>query len=67
MLFIDYMLSVGMQQNHSRVPWQANLKDDVGKQQKMHLQGVLSHGETIDMYPTFCNTELVSDMSLLYC
>jgi hypothetical protein len=63
---VTYMC-VGMQQNHSRVPWQANLKDDQSNTLKMHIQGVLQHGEKIDMYHTFTNTQLVRVYSVLVC
>jgi hypothetical protein len=53
------IISDGMAQNHCKLPWHANLKDDSKNHCNQHLQGVYCHGRNISVYRTTGNVKLV--------
>jgi hypothetical protein len=61
-MFPDQYMSIitdGMAQVHSELPWQKNLVD-AGKSGKLnqHLQGVLEHGKSVNIFRVFENLPL---------
>ena len=51
------IITDGMAQVHSDLPWQKNLVDSSFKLNQ-HLQGVLEHGQTINIFRVFENLPL---------
>jgi hypothetical protein len=52
----------GMAQNHTQLPYLANVKDFGDKKLDMHLEGVIEHGHSFTMYRTFNNIKADSNL-----
>ncbi len=52
----------GMAQNHTQLPYLANVKDFGDKKLDMHLEGVIEHGYSFTMYRTFNNVTADSNL-----
>jgi hypothetical protein len=57
------LIADGMQQTHCILPWQGNL-NTFSSTLAQHLQGVLIHGRSIEIYRTFHNISNCSNLSI---
>lgn len=57
------LITDGMAQNHTRLPWLANLKD-FSFAIPQHLQGVIDHGTEFVVYRTFHNIAVDSNLAI---
>lgn len=57
------LISDGMAQNHTKLPWLANLKD-FSSSIPQHLQGIIDHGTEFVIYRTFHNVAIDSNLAL---
>lgn len=56
------LIADGMAQNHTRLPWLANMKEPFSLQQ--HLQGIIDGGSEFVVYRTFHNVEGGSNLAI---
>lgn len=57
------LITDGMAQNHTRLPWLANLKD-FSIVLPQHLQGIIDHGKEFVVYRTFHNVKVDSNLAM---
>jgi hypothetical protein len=57
------IITDGMSQNHSKLPWLGNVKDFSAPLQQ-HLQGIIDHGDEFAVYRTFHNVKDDSNLAI---
>lgn len=57
------LISDGMAQNHTKLPWLANLKE-FSMTVPQHLQGIIDHGNEFVVYRTFHNVIVDSNLAI---
>lgn len=57
------LISDGMAQNHTRLPWLANMKD-FSECLPQHIQGIIDHGKEFVVYRTFHNILVDSNLAI---